>query len=234
MGLLKILYRDEYLVAIDKPESLLVHRSRISRDHVFALQLLRDQMGQFVYPAHRLDRATSGVLLFALSSESASVISALFAERKIKKEYIAVARGVVDKSGTIDYPLREEGKEKVQEAVTTYSRLDEVELPFAVGKYATSRYSLVRITPHTGRTHQIRRHFKHIAHPLIGDTTHGKGAHNRFFREQYQMYRLLLHARELSFIHPITEQPLVIQAPVPEEMALLFAKFGWVCPGIGC
>lgn len=215
------------MVAIDKPESLLVHRSRLSHDHVFALQLLRDQIGRRVNPVHRLDRATSGVLLFALSSEIAGALASLFATRNVRKTYLAVVRGLVDETGVIDHPLREDGQTEPKEAVTSYTRLADVELPFTVDKYPTARYSLVQVRPHTGRTHQIRRHFKHISHHLVGDTTYGRGEHNRFFREQYGVYRLLLHAGELALDHPVTGQPLVIRSPVPGEMSDLFRTFGW-------
>jgi len=227
MGLLRILYRDKRLVAIDKPERLLVHRTRLARDHTFALQLLRDQIGQFVYPLHRLDRATSGVLVFALDPESARAFCELFASRQARKEYIAVVRGFTDETGRIEHALREEKGAPEQEAVTEYTRLATAELPVPVGPHASARYALVRAEPHTGRMHQIRKHFKHISHPLIGDTQHGDGRHNRLFRERFGCRRLLLHAQRITLPHPTTGHGLTIEAPVPAEMTSLFTELGW-------
>jgi tRNA pseudouridine65 synthase len=228
MGLLDILYRDNHLVAINKPENLLVHRSRQSRDHVFALQLLRDQVGQYVYPVHRLDRATSGVLLFALDRDTARQLRTQFDEHLIRKTYLAVVRGQPDAEGTIDYPLVNQETGEPQDAVTNYRCLATVDVPKPVPPHPQARYSLVLVQPQTGRTHQIRRHFKHIAHPLVGDTTYGKGIHNRLFREEFQLYRLLLHAWHIELVHPLTQRPLEITAPLGNDLTALFERFGWV------
>ncbi|MCB1802815.1 MAG: pseudouridylate synthase, partial [Gammaproteobacteria bacterium] len=177
---LSILYRDDHYVAVDKPPGLLVHRSPISRDRVFALQMLRDQLGRRVYPVHRLDRATSGVLLFALDAISAQHMVARFDARQVGKEYLAVARGWVDSEGFIDHPVADQdASATAQPAQTRYRCLARIELPYAVDRYPTSRYSLLTVTPLTGRRQQIRKHFKHISHHLVGDTTHGNGRHNR-------------------------------------------------------
>ncbi len=200
---LPILYHDEHYVAIDKPPGLLVHRSPISRDRVFALQLLRDQLGRRVYPLHRLDRATSGVMLFALSPEAAAGVGRQFDGGSVDKEYLAVVRGWVDDAGLIDHPLADEdGNGIAQPARTRFRCLARVDLPHAVDRYPSARYSLVAVTPLTGRRQQIRRHFKHVSHHLVGDTTHGNGRHNRFFREVLQIPRMLLLARSLAFEHP--------------------------------
>jgi tRNA pseudouridine65 synthase len=210
---LRILYQDPYYVAIDKPSGLLVHRSPISRDRVFAVQTLRDQIGQRVYPVHRLDRATSGVLMFGLSAEAASRLAARFQSHEVDKVYLAVARGWVDESGLIDHPVAdEEGNGVAQAAVTRYRRLAAVEVPHAVDRYPSARYSLVHITPQSGRRQQIRKHFKHISHHLIGDTTHGNGRHNRFFREHYDIHRLLLMSWQLGFRHPYSERRVLVGA----------------------
>ncbi|MFK8017753.1 MAG: pseudouridine synthase [Gammaproteobacteria bacterium] len=222
--MLPILYRDDEFVAIDKPAGLLVHRSPISRDEVFALQTLRDQIGQRVYPVHRLDRATSGVLLFALNKDSAAKVSAQFEARTVVKRYLAVARGWIGSEGAIDHPLiNDEGS--AQAAQTRYTRLAKTELPFAVDRYPTTRYSLVQIEPLTGRRHQIRRHFKHISHHLIGDTTHGNGKHNRFFRERFGVRRLLLMGQELRFLHPRLETLIRIEAAPDGEFAAALNVF---------
>ncbi len=225
---LSILYKDEYLVAIDKPAGLLVHRSLIDRHETrFAMQLTRDQIGQKVYPVHRLDKPTSGVLLFALDSDTARPLTVQFIGGEIKKTYTAVARGHVAESGIIDHPLKEKldkiaDKQAAQDkpaqpAVTHYQCLHTYELPYAVDRYPSSRYSLVTLTPKTGRRHQLRRHMKHISHHLIGDTTHGNGKHNRFFREQFSSDRLLLHACSLSLQHPHNDTQLNIQAKLPND-----------------
>ena len=225
---LNILYRDDNTIAVDKPPGMLVHRSWIAEeDTVFLLQTLRDQIGQRVYPVHRLDRPTSGVILFALSSEAARNMCSVFEQREIRKEYLAIVRGYTDENGHINYPLREEPHKPEQQAVTDYERIATVELPIAIGRYNTTRYSLVRVTPITGRMRQIRKHFHHIFHPLIGDTSHGEGRHNRLFREQFDCHRLLLHAHRLTLPHPDTGAPLTIEAPLPVEFTRLFEAFGW-------
>lgn len=225
---LTILYRDDNYIAVDKPSGLQVHRSWISEENEhFLLQQLRDQIGQRVYIIHRLDRPTSGVILFALSSEAARAMCGVFERRRLEKTYLAIARGYCDEQGHIDYPLREEPDKPLQDAVTDYRTLATVELPIPVGRYNTARYSLVEIKPLTGRSRQIRKHFHHIFHPLIGDTSHGEGRHNRLFRERFAVQRLLLHAWKLSFRHPLNGKNMEITAPLPEEFERLMGEFGW-------
>ena len=225
--MLPILYRDDHFIAIHKPPGLLVHRTRISEDNRFVLQMLRDQIGQWVYPVHRLDRPTSGVLILGLSSDSARLLTQEFEQRQVEKRYLAVVRGHADDEETIDYPLREEKWKEPQEAVTHYRKLAQVELPYPVGRYQTARYSLLEITPQTGRMHQIRKHMKHIFHPIVGDTTHGDGKHNQLFRDEFGIQRLLLVATGLGFRHPYIEQEMKIKtAPEPDLLAL-FSRFGW-------
>ena len=227
-----VLFRDEEFIAIHKPPGLLVHRSWISEDRVFLLQLLRDQLGKRIYPVHRLDRATSGVILFAFSSEAASALQQELENSSTVKRYHAVVRGWIHHGGVIDYPLRdrdEEGSEP-KEAVTRYRPLATVELPHAVGRYSTARYSLVEVQPLTGRRQQIRKHMKHIAHPVIGDTTHGRGEHNRFFREEFGCRRLLLQARELCFSHPRSGAGIRIRAAAEPGWDDLMSKLGWSEP----
>ena len=226
-GILPILYQDAELVVIDKPAGLLVHRMEKSTDHVFALQLLRDQFGRSVYPVHRLDRPTSGVLMFAFSPEVAARLIADFAARRIHKRYLAVVRGFPDAEGVIEHPLREEPGAPLLECRTAYRRLATVELVTPVGPHASARYALVEAEPLTGRRHQLRRHLKHLAHPVIGDTQYGDGRHNRFFRERLNTGRLLLLASRINFIHPATGEELEVEAPLPADVAALFALFGW-------
>lgn len=194
---LEIVYQDEDLIAINKPHGLLVHRSRIAADaDVFALQLVRDMINKRVYPVHRIDRKTSGVLLFAKSKETHAHISQLFSSHQVKKTYIALVRGFIEENGTIDYPL-DDGK-KTKEAITHYKILDRYEVPWPFGKFNTSRYSLLEITPLTGRYHQIRKHMAHIFHPIIGDRPHGCNKQNRLWKEKLEMTKMLLHAQKLS------------------------------------
>jgi tRNA pseudouridine65 synthase len=186
---LEILYQDEHLVTVFKPTGLLVHRSIFDKHEThFALQMVRNQVGQHVYPVQRLDKPISGVLLFALSSDIAKVVSKQFAEHEVQKTYLAIVRGYADEVGMIDYTLKEELDKKSdkqvrtdkpdQDAVTPYKRLNTVEFNHAVGRYNTARYSLVQLEPKTGRKHQLPRHLKHIFHPIMGDTTHGDGKQN--------------------------------------------------------
>ena len=227
MDTFPILYRDDRYIAIHKPAGLLVHRSYISEDKRFLLQLLRDQIGQWVYPIHRLDRPTSGVIIFGLDTDAARALVQEFENRRVEKRYLAIVRGYTKASETIDYPLlEEEGKER-QDAVTQYTRLATVELPYAVGRYPQSRYSLIDVSPKTGRMHQIRKHMKHIFHPIVGDTTHGDGKHNQLFRDQFNVHRLLLMASSLSFRHPFLGEAMTIATTPEDEWRYLFNEFGW-------
>ncbi|MFD2865018.1 pseudouridine synthase [Mucilaginibacter antarcticus] len=225
--MLDIVYRDEYLIAINKPHGLLVHRSTIAADaEVFALQLLRDQIGQKVNPVHRLDRATGGVLLFALSKDIEIAMQKQFADDLIKKSYLAIVRGYAPDTEDIDYPLRKENG-TLQEAFTHYATLRRAELPIPFGKHATSRYSLIEVKPTTGRMHQIRKHLSHVNHPIIGDTTHGCNKQNKLFRERWEMNTLMLHAATLSFIQPVSGQDVVIHAPANSEFSRSMELMDW-------
>jgi tRNA pseudouridine65 synthase len=235
---LEVLYQDEYLIALNKPSGLLVHKSPIDKHETrFALQIVRDQIGQYVYPVHRLDKPTSGVLLFALQPEIAAILSNMFVQNEISKSYFAVVRGYTDEEGMVDHPLKQmlDTKEQkkmgitkeAQSAQTFYKRLATVELPYSVSRYPTTRYSLVYLKPKTGRKHQLRRHMKHLSHHIVGDTKHGRGEHNQFFREKFDVHRLLLHANQMRFKHPITENIVEITAPLDDTFQSLFKTFGW-------
>lgn len=209
-----ILYRDRWLCAIDKPAGIMVHRSRQGTDREFVVQRLRDQLDRHVWPVHRLDRATSGVLLFALDRETAGRLGRQFMNQTVFKRYLAVARGWTEPAGSIDHAIMQHGRDEPRAAVTHYRRLLASEIPLALGPHATVRHSLVEVRPATGRRHQIRRHFKHISHHLIGDTTYGDGRHNRLFREVFGVHRLLLHAGLLAFNHPVTDEAISVHAPL--------------------
>lgn len=231
----RILYQDPHLIAIDKPSGLEVHphedpahRNRSSRH---CLGILRRQIDQYLYPVHRLDSATSGVLIFALDSPTAREISRLFQERKVAKTYYCVTRGWCPEEETIDRPLTSES-DRTQKipALTRISLIARMEHPSAVGRYATARYSLVRAEPATGRHHQIRRHLAGRGYPLIGDTVHGDGEHNRFFREALGIPGLLLKAQAIELPHPMRPgESLRIESRWSGKWHRVFELFG-TCP----
>ncbi|PTQ99554.1 tRNA pseudouridine synthase C [Mucilaginibacter yixingensis] len=225
--MLDILYQDDHLVAINKPHGLLVHRSPIAADaSEFALQLLRDQLGHWVSPVHRLDRKTGGVLLFAINKEAEVAMQKQFMNGEIEKRYLAIVRGHTPDAGEIDYPLRRDDG-VVQDAFTAYTTLRRAELPIPLGKHETSRYSLVEARPTTGRMHQLRKHFAHINHPIIGDRPHGCNKQNRMFKERWQMDTMLLHASFLRFKHPVSGEDVLIEAPLREEFLGVMKLMGW-------
>jgi len=233
---LPVLFQDEWLIAVHKPSGLLVHRSDIDRHETrFAVQILRDQIGHRVYPVHRLDKGTSGVLLFALDRDVARQVGAQFERQEVAKTYLAVVRGWPPEAGTIDHPLVRvvdvyagvAGDDTPLPAVTRYRRLAICELPYAVDRYPSSRYALLELEPLTGRRHQLRRHLKHISHPIIGDATYGKGRHNRLFQELFGSHRLLLASTETRLTHPVTGRELTLTAPLAEDFAEVLRRLGW-------
>jgi len=263
---LNVLYQDEYLVAVDKPAGLFVHRSFMDKDEIyFALQLVRDQIGKYVYPVHRLDRPTSGVLLFALTKEIAKRMNEAFANKsnganggidinaetgleleqnsdaELTKTYYALVRGhlpIVEQNTLIDYSLKEKldklGDKNVsrdkapQSAQTYYQVIKQASLAISLGKFDSVRYSLVRVEPITGRRHQIRRHLAHLRHPIIGDINYGDNKQNPFFIKHFGFKRLMLIARSLSFIHPITKKKVTITAEFDEQWQQVFKELDWL------
>lgn len=232
-----ILYEDAALVVVMKPSGLAVHRGWAHAPH-YALDRVRDQIGQYVWPVHRLDQATSGVLVMALTQDAASHLSRQFAgspasgaeaaprrafanefsDHTLDKRYLALVRGIPPEALTLDHGIALEPGEKPQRAVTHFRRLWIFE----------RRYSLVEARPETGRRHQIRRHLKHLSCPIIGDVNYGKGEHNRLFRTRFALCRLALHALSLTFVHPVTGLPLTVTAPLPADLAGPLAEMG--CP----
>ena len=231
-----VLHQDDWLVAVYKPAGLLVHRSGIDHgERQFLLQLVRDRIGRRVYPVHRLDKPTAGLMVFGLDPDSAGRLAAAFAERQADKRYLAVVRGWTDDAGRIERPLKPlatrhgggaDGQE-AREAMTEYRTLARCELPHAVGRYATARYSLVEAHPLTGRQHQIRRHFNHISHPIVGDVNHGDRHHNRFFREHFGCRRLLLVSWRLRLPHPNGHDVLSLHAAPDEAFLRIVEALGW-------
>jgi tRNA pseudouridine65 synthase len=235
---LAILYRDDCLVAVHKPSGLLVHRSEIDRHETrFALQIVRNQIGRRVWATHRLDKGTSGVLLFALDPDNARLVGRQFENGEVDKRYLAVVRGHPPEEGSIDHPLSrqrddyefvgERSSIEAQPALTRFRRLATAELPYQVDRYPSSRYALLELEPLTGRRHQIRRHLKHISHPIIGDATYGKGRHNRLFTELFGSRRLLLACTRLALRHPGSNEVLTIEAPPSEDFSAVSAQLGW-------
>jgi tRNA pseudouridine65 synthase len=205
---LRLLFRDQHLVIADKPAGLAVHRGWAA-EHDVAMVRVRDAIGAHVYPVHRLDRGTSGTLVFALSSAMASALSQLFATSAVEKTYLALVRSVPPMTGLIDHPLPpgEDRSAPRVEARTAFTRQE-----------VFGRYSLVEARPETGRLHQIRRHLKHIACPIIGDVNYGKGDHNRLFRDYFGLHRMFLHAARVRFPHPVLDTTVDVQAPLPPEL----------------
>ena len=223
--MLPILYQDETLIAIDKPAGLLVHRTGLDAGETrFAVQLLRDQIGRPVWPAHRLDKGTSGVLLFALNAATARHLAQAFEGGAVRKSYQAMVRGWPPDAGVIEHPLarlpddaRASRQVEVQAARTTYRTLARYVLPLPDRGFAHTRCALLELTPETGRRHQLRRHCKHMAHPIIGDATHGKGPLNRAVAALLGVQRLWLHASALALAHPVNGRALCLYAaPGPE------------------
>lgn len=228
--MLDILYQDDALIAVNKPANLAVHRSKmVGNAEAFLIDLLREQLGDSMYLAHRLDRATSGVLLAARSKEVAAALGEQFMARAVHKQYLVVVRGWPEPAeGTIDYPLpgsRETGPR--HEARTCYRRLATVEVPIALGRYPQQRYALLLAEPETGRFRQIRKHLAHLHHPVIGDCQHGRGDHNRLYKQHFGCHRMLLHAWRLRFAHPVTAAAMEIEAPLDATFADLLERFGW-------
>lgn len=251
---LTILYQDEYLVAVDKPAGLFVHRSFMDKYEIyFALQLVRDQIGKYIYPVHRLDRPTSGVLLFALTKEVAQKLNEAFAiksvsggvseehsETELTKTYYALVRGhlpITKQAELIDYSLKEKldklGDKNVsrdkapQSAQTYYQVIKQASLPIALGKFDSVRYSLVKLLPITGRRHQIRRHLAHLRFPILGDINYGDNKQNPFFIEHFGFKRLMLIAKSLCFIHPVTKQKITITAEFDQQWQNVFTELNW-------
>ena len=210
-----VIYQDDRLIAINKPHGLLTHRSHMARDaSEYAVQLVRDHIGRKVYPCHRLDRKTSGVLIFALDQNTNSQIQQLFMNGEVSKEYVAIVRGWTQDHETIDYPLTND-KGKIQDSMTHYITEQRWEIDLPHRSHATSRYSLVNVSPATGRYHQIRKHFAHIMHPILGDRPHGCNKQNKLWLNHFEMSHMMLHAQSVRF--SIDEQVYQLKAKPSKE-----------------
>lgn len=225
---LEVLHVDDHIAVIDKPAGLMVHDSKLARGETdFVSDRLREQFGRQIFLIHRLDRATSGCLLLAFDRDAASVLGKTLMSREVEKDYLAVCRGWPEEQFVVDHPLDGgPGKPEKKPAITRFTRLATGEWPLPSAEFPTSRYALMRCQPETGRFRQIRRHLKHMSHHLIGDSSHGDGRHNRNFRMR-GVHRMLLHARRLAFLHPVSGERIVVQAPLDAEWRKTFDLFGW-------
>ena len=226
---LSLLHLDEHLLAVDKPDGLAVHRSAlVGNDEDYVMDRLRLQVPGPLHAVHRLDRATSGVLLVARSPEVAADLGRQLMARSVEKTYLAVVRGWPAEQGEVDYPLTGSSlRGEAKPALTRWRRLATVEVPIALGRYPQQRYSLLAVSPETGRYRQIRRHFHHLSHHLLGDTSHGRGDHNRLARQYFGVHRLMLHAWRLTIVHPATQQAMTFEAPLDATWRRLFDAWGW-------
>ena len=210
------LYRDDRLLVVNKPSGISVHKGWDS-DPINCVVLVRRLTRQYVHPVHRLDRPTSGALVFAFDSETAALLQDHFREKTIQKRYLALGRGVTPEQVRVDHPVPRKPKGPRVDAATRLRRLAVVE----------DRYSLVEAYPETGRLHQIRRHLKHLNHPIIGDTRYGDGAENRRFRDDFGLLRLALHAAHITFRHPHSGELLSIAAPPPDDLRVPLERMGF-------
>lgn len=240
---IRIYFQDDHLVVIEKPANFQIHtpvvlakQGKVVRKNNIVI-LLRKQLEREIFTIHRLDRATSGVMMFSLSSEFAKLVQQKFKSKEVKKTYVCLVRGWTKDSDVIDHPLTKDlDGGATLDAKTEYETLYRFEVPIAMGRYEKQRYSIVKVNPITGRTHQIRRHFKHISHPLVGDTVHGDGKHNRLWREKLkdaggESNYLFLKAYAFQMEHPITGVHLKFRTRWNRQWLRLFDSIGF-CPVI--
>lgn len=223
-----IVYEDEYFLVIDKPHKMLVYPSPIAKNcHWFATKELAKLGYENLHTVHRLDRPTSGVLLFAKNKEMAITFSQLFKEKAIKKTYLCLVRGHTEDEGEIDKELKKDGEGELQQALTKYKTLEKKTADIEISKYPQSRFSFLEVEPISGRMHQIRRHLAHLRHPIIGDKRYGDRHYNRYMKNEMEMENLLLHAYKLTFTHPISQEEISIHAPVPSVMEKVLGDLGF-------
>lgn len=222
--MLQILFEDDYIIAVHKPNNMLVHHSAMANnqlDEKSMVQLLLEQLHLKLYPIHRLDRKTSGIILFAKEKEFVKDFQALFVNNQIQKTYFGLVRGFIPESGKIDSPVKGRDANAHKEALTYFKRKEIFEVPIKVGPYEKSRYSLVALTPKTGRLHQLRIHMNKISHPLIGDPKYGDRFHNRMFETEFRNEAMFLHAKTLEFTHPYTSDLLQLETDFPKNWNLV-------------
>jgi len=226
---IKIIFEDEYLVVVNKPNNFIIHKSHYSRNIIETnlLAFLKEQLGCQVYPAHRLDRKTSGIIILLKDKQYASQFQDLFISKSIQKTYYAIVRGFSPDAGTIDTPVKNDDTGIYKDALTHYKTVKTIALDIPVQPYDGSRYSLVQLIPETGRMHQLRKHLNKISYPIIGDYKYGDRFHNRMFETEFNCTYMFLHAHQLGFTHPITNKKLQLTADFPADWEILFQKFNW-------
>lgn len=226
----EIIYQDDYIVCVSKPNDVVVHHAHHSRnvlDEKSLVQLLEEQFQAKLYPVHRLDRKTSGIILFTKDRSYVADFQKLFTENQIQKVYYGIVRGHAPESVVIDSPVKGRDSNVYKDAETHLATLNKIVLDIPVKPYDTSRYSLVKLTPKTGRLHQLRIHCNKISHPLIGDPKYGDKNHNLIYQNELNCDNLFLHAGSLSFVHPYSKDDLNLIAPLPNNWKLVFEKFNW-------
>lgn len=230
---LEVIFEDEYIICVNKPNNVLVHHAHHSRnvaDEDSLLQLIFNHKKIKVYPIHRLDRKTSGAILLAKNKEIVSKFQKLFTINEIQKTYFGVVRGFSPDSKIINSPVKGRDAKVHKEALTYLKTLANIVLNIPVKPYDSSRYSLVELSPKTGRMHQLRVHSNKISHPLIGDPKYGDKNHNLMFENNFDMKNMFLHAGKLEFKHPFTLKSLSLNASFSDDWTELFEKFSWENP----
>ncbi len=223
-----ILYEDEFLLVVDKPRNMHVHGTKMSPGEISLQDILEEQLGQTLFPAHRLDRPAGGLLLIARSRETAGILGTALQRRDgLDKRYIAVVRGWMEGSGILERPLKQARRKREKESVTRWQALARAEAPWSDGIFPTSRYSLVECTLETGRFHQIRRHLSGASHPILGDISHGDNPRNRIWRDQTGLEGLMLRSHLLIFTHPLSGQRIRLTAPPDERFVRAASLLGW-------
>jgi tRNA pseudouridine65 synthase len=232
---LDIIFEDQFIICVNKPNNMVVHHAYHSRnvaDEIALLQLIQAEKGIKVYPIHRLDRKTSGIILLAKETIHVSKFQELFTNNEIEKTYYGVVRGFSPESKTIDSPVKGRDASIHKDALTYLKTLEQIVLEIPVKPYDSSRYSLVELKPKTGRMHQLRVHTSKISHPLIGDIKYGDKNHDLMFEENFGWKNMFLHAGHLKFKHPFSEEVLILKANFPKDWISLFEEFTWTNPNI--
>lgn len=229
---IEIVFEDDVLIAVNKPNNFLIHQSHYARNitEITLLQKLENQLGYTVYPLHRLDRKTSGIILLLKDKSRVAEFQKLFSNKLIAKTYYAIVRGFSPASGEINSPVKEDDSGIYKDALTRFETLAQIELPIPVNLHNTSRYSLLKLTPKTGRMHQLRKHMNKINHPIIGDPKYGDRFHNRMFEKEFGSTYLLLHAYQIEFTHPVSGQKMKLIAGFTDTWKMFFTRFSWEVP----
>lgn len=229
---IEIIYEDNLLVVVNKPNNFLIHQSHYARNitEITLLETLQQQLGFPLFPVHRLDRKTSGILLLLKDKSFVAQFQALFTNNTIQKTYYAIVRGFSPATGKIDSPVKNDDTGVYKDALTNYNTINNIELDIPVHPYEKSRYSLMELLPKTGRMHQLRKHLNKINHPIVGDYKYGDRFHNRMYETKFNCQYLFLHARQIEFEHPLSHQKMIFTADFPEDWLRMFNEFKWQQP----